>query len=477
MPLTPQRLLAVAAPALYYIMLSSMALTFQLWGGPQDLGRYAIVGYLCGLFGSGLLLAGRGRMGTRPASGSLRRVGPPLLLALVIFPVWGFASGAVASSLPVFFVVGLCVGALLAPATWLFFVHAPGRSRGLLYGSALACAQVCWALLSPLVNGPAEGPLLQDVAGRYLALLTIVNALSGLGLAYALWRLSALPLPEGWTRAEKNTPACKTCPLWPFLLPILLCFFLNGLLNFQFSARFQSRLAVLPEYAHIILALGLPLLGALMDSRGDRLLARALAACACLLALGPLVLALPEHSHLSLAVRMCGAMAVQALYFAGSLACARFAPQRRWPALVASAAWLGIGGAILGGLAARFALPALPLPAQAWAWIAAGLCLASILPLLRAAMPALPAESGLPGPEPDRLAVFAAAFGLSERETQVLDGIRRDISAERIALELGISESTVRFHQTGLFKKTGQVSRRRLARFFRVWSPQSPDGL
>lgn len=74
--------------------------------------------------------------------------------------------------------------------------------------------------------------------------------------------------------------------------------------------------------------------------------------------------------------------------------------------------------------------------------------------------------------EAPKLSAFAVAFGLSNREFQVLEGIIKDFPPESIAASLGVRESTVRFHQTGLFKKTGQPNRRLLALFFQTWNPE-----
>jgi len=42
---------------------------------------------------------------------------------------------------------------------------------------------------------------------------------------------------------------------------------------------------------------------------------------------------------------------------------------------------------------------------------------------------------------------------------------------------LGISERTVRFHLSGILRKTGQVSRRRLVFFYATWMPEGMGAL
>lgn len=84
MSISTQRIFAVAAPALYYVMLSSMALTFQLWGGPREAGLYSIVGYLAGLTTSGLTLPIlQRRFAARSGFGPVRPVSLFCLLTLV----------------------------------------------------------------------------------------------------------------------------------------------------------------------------------------------------------------------------------------------------------------------------------------------------------------------------------------------------------------------------------------------------------
>jgi DNA-binding HTH domain-containing proteins len=83
-------------------------------------------------------------------------------------------------------------------------------------------------------------------------------------------------------------------------------------------------------------------------------------------------------------------------------------------------------------------------------------------------------EDGACSPEEAKLAAFTYAFGLTRREREVLSCIIRRLPPESMGKILGISESTVRFHQTKLFRKTNSPNRRRLFLFYASWNPDNP---
>lgn len=66
----------------------------------------------------------------------------------------------------------------------------------------------------------------------------------------------------------------------------------------------------------------------------------------------------------------------------------------------------------------------------------------------------------------DRLVSFASAYGLSQRETQLLEMVTRGASNKDIAAQLFISENTVKFHMRNLLKKTGCSNRADLSSLF-----------
>jgi len=75
----------------------------------------------------------------------------------------------------------------------------------------------------------------------------------------------------------------------------------------------------------------------------------------------------------------------------------------------------------------------------------------------------------------DRLPLIAEAYGLSEREKQLLGAVVRGLSTQEISGELHISVYTVQDHLKSIFSKTGVSSRRELIwqLFSRYASPSS----
>ena len=66
----------------------------------------------------------------------------------------------------------------------------------------------------------------------------------------------------------------------------------------------------------------------------------------------------------------------------------------------------------------------------------------------------------------DRSLAFAETYGLSSRETQMLEMIVEGSSNKDIAAKLFISENTVKFHIRNLLKKTGCSNRSGLISLF-----------
>jgi DNA-binding CsgD family transcriptional regulator len=68
-------------------------------------------------------------------------------------------------------------------------------------------------------------------------------------------------------------------------------------------------------------------------------------------------------------------------------------------------------------------------------------------------------EATTPG---ERTALFARAFGLSARETELLDHLRAGRDTRDVAVRMHLSEHTVQDHLKSIFTKTGTRSRRTL---------------
>jgi DNA-binding CsgD family transcriptional regulator len=62
----------------------------------------------------------------------------------------------------------------------------------------------------------------------------------------------------------------------------------------------------------------------------------------------------------------------------------------------------------------------------------------------------------------ERAALFGRAFGLSARETELLDHLRAGRDTRDVALRMHLSEHTVQDHLKSVFAKTGTRNRRTL---------------
>jgi DNA-binding CsgD family transcriptional regulator len=62
----------------------------------------------------------------------------------------------------------------------------------------------------------------------------------------------------------------------------------------------------------------------------------------------------------------------------------------------------------------------------------------------------------------DRAAIYASAYGFTERETQILDRLLEGADSRELARDLHLSEHTVQDHLKSVFAKTGTRSRRQL---------------
>lgn len=61
-----------------------------------------------------------------------------------------------------------------------------------------------------------------------------------------------------------------------------------------------------------------------------------------------------------------------------------------------------------------------------------------------------------------QVVAIAKRYGLTQRETEVLGLILRDLTTQQMADDLVITKSTVKFHVTNILKKTGSETRQQL---------------
>ncbi len=82
---------------------------------------------------------------------------------------------------------------------------------------------------------------------------------------------------------------------------------------------------------------------------------------------------------------------------------------------------------------------------------------AGIEQLSAAVLALIGGETWFPDVDPEE-----ARNGLTHTQARILDGVHRGLMNKQIAYELGLSEATVKYHLTGLFRKMGVQTRAQL---------------
>jgi DNA-binding CsgD family transcriptional regulator len=418
-------------------------------------------------------------------------------------------------------------GATLPVALRLFFRHTEPRRLAMFFGIAVGAGHLAWALLMPMALYFTDGSVIAGTTGasgaailtdalhtRFLSFLNVARTLSNSAFAALTWLLiRPEPCPEvrqvfepdglsGTGATEGNAGRIAR-----LLLPQILCFTVSGILGYLFFSRMLMRGAY-ADYMHLGLAALFPLCGLLLSRHGPGLLRQFLCLSTLCFAAAPLLMRPDSPPDLIQGVFMVCAAGQQALFFFATLALSHFTPYTRHPTLTLILGWLAAFAAVPGNLLASRLLPALGLSPYPVVWILAGLCLLSLLLLGRVfPLPEAPTAAGASTAQPllspetlspeqfedessrlesvrlealrlealrleaeSRRRAFAAAHELSFRETEVFDSILRGQERAAIAGELGISEATVKFHIKNILKKTGQLNRQRLLRFYTGWT-------
>lgn len=414
----------------------------------------------------------------------------PLLLALGYLAASFFFSADYVFS-PLSTQPAVVLLGLLYPTGICLFCRAvpPGR-QGLALALCMIAGEASWIFLLPLLDIAAASPLSSSQLLYLHKLIGVILLGVGACCSAALWQVrdSGLRLPlHGFEPPERPGPADpaapKSRPARRFMgwtaAGVLLFLILMGLETAALMPRVTMQSGERSNL-HLVLLAALPLAGWLADRAGggDTALLRRLGAAFVLTAaIAPVSTALhgPGWSDELFGLLNFLRSSAQLLLFVLLVRLAGRSSLFPFGVVCVYSLFLFI---LPGTLLAR-ALAALPgaRPAAGFALLLGlGLCLWRALAWLRrqpgllaplrdiAASPPVDAQAA-----GKKLAAFAAAFGLTRRESEILAGIARGLPPEAIQLELGISESTVRFHQTGLLKKTALPSRQRLASFYAAW--------
>jgi DNA-binding CsgD family transcriptional regulator len=362
------------------------------------------------------------------------------------------------------------VGGLWIISLHAFFLFAPERRRGVLLGLASAAGELIWVALLPAMNiffSDASGPAL---AGHLLKLQMALQCGSLLLLAAAFafrhgQAGNAQPdAPPADTRSEDFAKA--------FVLPFL--FFAAGLLYIAYGLAAgltfpRVEHSGIPDSAHILLLLTMPLTGALVDrgGRGCRLLFAALAVLS--FAAPAMLLTRPEGiAREALYALLC--VGRQGAYLATLLLADRLIRERsRLPLLLALAYILPVT-AMAGRAIAR---------ADAELAVEAGIAFALALAFSLLVKRLCGALSGLPpaedatdaAPAPARLAAFAVTYSLSRQEMRVMEMLSQGRSTEDIATAMNVQESTVNTYVKRILQKTRTPNRAALMAHFAAHNP------
>lgn len=416
----------------------------------------------------------------------------PLLVSSFLPLAWGVSAGetAITSALgltPLFFSILLCwpVG------FFLFFRTVQPARWGLLFGLAMASRELAWIVVLPLLSIVISLPLTPEHIQPMCMMLGVIQAGSCLCFALALLWTPHEDAPRIFRADAAIAPEGKTPLLLLFAAGVL--FF--GQIGMEFQATFP-RSTFQPElssWIHVPLLAGVPLAGWLMDggSRGPEAAAAGLRVVAvtavCIAFAVPVLLLVYTDGGYSGRLFSLMSVARDCVFLMLFITAGRIAWKSPWLPLLGCLAYSLYTVQSAGNFAGR-KLGSLPVSPTALTVIELGAALA-FAALLALAVRRLEKAPDLlyvphadmsPGENaPDyaaafgkKFAAFAVAFGLTRRETQVLECLIRKGQPAHVSRELGISESTVRYHQTGLFKKTGQSNRRLLALFFQTWKPE-----
>jgi DNA-binding CsgD family transcriptional regulator len=358
----------------------------------------------------------------------------------------------------------------------LFFRHVPPRSQPLCFALALGIAYLITAILVPLFNG--LDVLSAEQAKNWLPLLHLFRNGSALIMAALALRLirgysSAYPEVHRNAAADESTPSRRLLLL---LVPVMLCFFLRGFL-FHDQIVLTARSG---EMTHLITGF-LFLAFGFAATREEHFLQYLLCANFLVSALISTFLAFSEPSY---SLRLLGDANDRLLLFSGTLVAGRLAGFFRYPALVCASVFL-IFGLLFSGRLAGFGPHSLFF--AYWSpslCLLAALCVGSISLLRRIfplPMPPVPdttpnelkksveADLALQTDSPVKRLAYIAAFSLTKRESDVLDGLLRGVKSASLAEELQISGLTVKFHLKNILQKTGAENRRKLLAAYAAW--------
>ena len=475
------QLLRILGLVLFFAMHSISAVFFLALDIPSEHLYYYVALYFVGVLCGALMLPGIERLTTQSGrAGTLWRA---VLLAVMLAPALAYLSAPLTASGALAVNQGLAIFhpffcALFLPlALRLFFHPVLAELHGFFFGLAFAVGHLCWALLTAMFITPEVALLPGTFDNAYLPFLKIMHCTFNAGFAIVVWNVmrhdaqskSRQPLQMPPLR-QQDAHMASTTALWPFLLPLFLCFLLNGLMGHTLFARLRMHGDHL-EYMHLALAVFFLTTGFWVSSKGPGILRPLLGGSVLCVATAPLLFFVAPESTAHHLLYFAHFISSQAVIFSGTLVCGLLSLRCKHPALVACSVWLLSSASLLGCFFTNYAAPALSLPPFALVCIVAALCAFSApllyrmfsLPASLYSAPSL-AKDGQDGKEDmaARLVEFAARYKLNEREQQIMEMLLQGHSTSEMAERMYLKENSIRTYTQHLLKKTGINSRRNL---------------
>lgn len=504
--------LGVAALTLSFILFKVGVAFYRLRGAPIEVALFNLLGFSTGMLAAALSIHVWER---QAASGSPWRNGALALFLLLpglfsgfLYFVTRFAVQPVADTVQ----AGLW-GMPLSTALYLFFRHVHPRTQALWFGFAVGLGSLFWAIGIPFIGeGSVSGFSATDKERMLMFLLLLRSGVLAL-MALAAFTLMRRTSPfarsadraggrdgqngsltakeasgqtAGQTTVKPARQPARQAESRPGLLllqvlaPTVLLYLLNG---YQTAALKQPIAAVERhgELLNLLLVFLFFFLGFAITHR-KALLPNWYTFTVCCMALLAALRLFPDHVPAT-AINLVAEAAEQLLLFCAALSLGRlaFGAPFRFPALICCSGYLAFLAMLPGRLAGMGIKALLPGALAPVLMGAAFLCVASVFLLRRAyplplPAPAAPAMEGAASNDDSAAAkriAFAAAFGLTGREVELLDALLEGLEREEVAERLGISERTVRFHLGGVLKKTSLPNSKRLLLFYASWQATS----
>jgi DNA-binding CsgD family transcriptional regulator len=369
-------------------------------------------------------------------------------------------------------VVSISAVLFLPVGLTLFFRAAPAGREGFFYGLVMALGELVWVALFPLLGGADADPTASGRAFHLYALNCLTMGGAGLCLGAAVYRHDAPHMPK----APPVSAATRAALLRVFGAGLGMFLLLGLEMGMSLpKTALAPDLIGLPQSLPLFF---LPLAGWMLDGDApDRLMLALIPACL----LAPLLGLAQANGLLDPLALFCLLAALrEILLLAAFTVCARLMKTHTLlPLLLALAHCLYLTQ--LGGEFLRGRLAALPYGVFTAALVLAGATACCLWRFRRLLLdkPQLwefpPVKKAAPSLDTENIQRFAVAHDLTPREREVFFGLIRGASLEDLGRDLGVSLSTIRYHQTGLLRKTGMSSRRKLLDHFIAWESRLPS--